>query len=95
MKNGKKVKRRMRVYLLVIAGLLSFFVYKMSYYWPKIFSNYEEKANLDKKYEGLLRDEKSLTTDILKLKDPDYIARYAREKYMYSKDGEVIIKIVE
>ena len=95
MKNGKKVKRRMRIYLLVIVGLLSFFGYKMSYYWPKIFSNYEEKVTLDRQYESLLKDEKSLTTDILKLKDPDYIARYAREKYMYSKDGEVIIKIVE
>ena len=95
MKKNKKVKRRMRVYLLVIVGLLSFFVYKMSYYWPKILSNYEEKQQLDTKYESLLKEEKNLTTDILKLKDPDYIARYAREKYMYSKDGEVIIKIVE
>ena len=95
MKSDKKIKRRMRVYLFVIFGLLSFFVYKMSNYWPKIFSNYEEKTKLDSKYEALLKEEKSLTTDILKLKDPDYIARYAREKYMYSKDGEVIIKIID
>lgn len=95
MKKDKKVKRRMRVYLVVIAGLLSFFVYKMSYYWPKIFNNYEEKKQLDSEYQALLKEEKNLTTDILKLKDPDYIARYAREKYMYSKDGEVIIKIAE
>ena len=95
MKKSKKVKRRMRIYIIAIVGLLSFFAYKMSYYWPKILSNYEEKQQLDKKYESLLKDEKTLTTDILKLKDPDYIARYAREKYMYSKDGEVIIKIVD
>ena len=25
----------------------------------------------------------------------DYIARYAREKYLYSKDGEFILKIPE
>ena len=95
MKKDKKVKRRIRVYLVVIIGLLSFFVYKMSYYWPKIFSNYEEKVILDNQYESLLKEEKKLSTDILKLKDPDYIARYAREKYMYSKDGEVIIKIID
>lgn len=95
MKKDKKFKRRMRVYLIVIASLLSFFMYKMSYYWPKIFSNYEEKVVLDNQYESLLKEEKKLSTDILKLKDPDYIARYAREKYMYSKDGEVIIKIIE
>ena len=95
MKKDKKAKRRMRVYLVVIAGLLSFFAYKMAYYWPKIFDNYEEKAKLDAEYEALLSEEQTLSSDILKLKDPDYIARYAREKYMYSKDGEVIIKIVE
>ena len=95
MKKDKKIKRRMRVYIFVIVGLLSFFVYKMAYYWPKIFSNYEERIQLSNKYEVLLKEEKKLTTDILKLNDPDYIARYAREKYMYSKDGEVIIKIVE
>ena len=33
--------------------------------------------------------------DVDKLQDPDYIARDAREKYLYSKDGEFIIKIPE
>ena len=27
------------------------------------------------------------------LQDKDYLARYAREKYFYSKDGEVIIRM--
>ena len=30
---------------------------------------------------------------VAKLQDPDYVARYAREKYLYSKDGEIIIRI--
>ena len=36
-----------------------------------------------------------LETDVKKLQDPDYVAKYAREKYLYSKDGELIIKIVD
>jgi len=67
----------------------------MFYYWPKIFSNYEEKTKLEKKYEELLKEEETLSGDIIKLKDPDYIARFAREKYLYSKDGEIIIRIME
>lgn len=27
------------------------------------------------------------------MKDPDYLARYARENYQYSKNGEIILKI--
>ena len=39
--------------------------------------------------------EETLSSDIIKLQDPDYIARFAREKYLYSRNGEIIIKIVE
>ena len=31
--------------------------------------------------------------DAKKLQNPDYIARYAREKYSYSKDGEYVLQI--
>lgn len=40
-------------------------------------------------------EEKVLESDIQKLEDPTYVARYAREKYLYSKDGELIIRIQE
>lgn len=95
MKKNKKAMRRIRIYLLVIAGLLGWFGYKMYYYWPKIFKNYDAKAKLEKTYEDLLQEEEILSNDIIKLKDPDYIARFAREKYLYSKNGEIIIRIVE
>ena len=29
------------------------------------------------------------------MQDPEYVARYAREKYMYTKNGEKILKIVD
>ena len=32
-------------------------------------------------------------SEIQRLQDEEYIARYAREKYLYSKNGELIIKI--
>jgi cell division protein DivIC len=95
MKRTKKVNRRIRIYLLTIIGLLGFLGYKMYYYWPKIFSNYQEKQKLENEYNDLLEEEEVLSSDIIKLNDPDYIARFAREKYLYSKDGEIIIRIVE
>lgn len=95
MKKTKKEKRRFRMYLLTIVALISFFGYKMSYYWPRIFANYSEKKELENKYTELLAEEETLSGDILKLQDPNYIARFAREKYLYSKNGEIIIRIVE
>ena len=35
----------------------------------------------------------TLGYNILKLNDPDYIAKYVREKYFYSKEGELILRI--
>ena len=47
--------------------------------------------------EGKLADleeqEEILKTDIQRLEDPEYVAKYAREKYLYSKEGELIIRI--
>ena len=95
MKTSEKAKLRIKIYLTVIALLLGFFGYKMYYYWPKIYSNYHEKQVLEAKYNDLLAEEDTLSDDIVKLQDPDYIARYAREKYLYSKNGEIIIRILE
>ena len=95
MKKSKKSKWRIRIYLLTIIGLLSFLTYKMTNYWPKIYKNYQKKQELQIKYEELLEEEDTLSGDINKLQDPDYIARFAREKYLYSKNGEIIIRIVE
>jgi len=61
----------------------------------QIMQNKEETAELEVQYTELLEEEASLSSEIEKLQDPEYIARYAREKYMYSKDGEKILKFVD
>lgn len=53
----------------------------------------KEKDLLINKLEELEENEKILTDDVEKLKNPEYAARYAREKYLYSKYGEKILKI--
>lgn len=62
--------------------------------WIQIRDNKKETEKLLEKKDALLEEEQSLKSEVSKLKDPDYIARYAREKYMYTKDGEIILKIV-
>lgn len=63
--------------------------------WDKI----NENRKLVKEYElyksELLEEEASLKSEVVKLQDPEYVARYAREKYMYTKDGETILRIVD
>ena len=50
---------------------------------------------LEDNYKKALSEEESLKEEINKLQDPEYMAKYAREKYLYSKDDEIVIKIEE
>ena len=52
-----------------------------------------QKSALKDQIVDLAYQKEVLETDILKLEDPDYIAKYVREKYFYSKDGELILRI--
>ena len=58
------------------------------------FKSKEEKE-FERQLAELKDEEEELKGQVTKLQDPDYIARYAREKYLYSKDGEIIIRIPE
>ncbi len=58
-----------------------------------IMAKYKEKDMLDKELVELKEEEQKLSVDVKKLQNPEYVARYLREKFLYSKDGEYIIKI--
>lgn len=60
----------------------------------QIIYNKNQTKELSAKYTVLLEEEASLTSEVNKLQDPEYKARYAREKYMYTKDGEKILTII-
>ena len=69
--------------------------YTIGKYWFEIFEKYQEKNRLREELVYLKAKEEELKVDANKLQNPDYIARYAREKYLYSKEGEFILKIPE
>lgn len=96
-KKTVKMKRTRRILLLGLGSVAIIITMTLTIgkYWVDIFDKYREKQELEEKLAELQAQEKELKLDANKLQDPDYIARYAREKYSYSKDGEFIIKIPE
>lgn len=96
-KKGTRKKRARRVLLLGFSSLaiIVTMVFTIGKYWVEIYDKYKEKSKLEEQLAKLEAEEKTLKLDADKLQDPDYVARYAREKYLYSKDGEFIIKIPE
>ncbi len=59
----------------------------------KIYDMKNEKRELENQLVDLQEEKEILEGDILRLKDPEYIAKYVREKYFYSKDGEFILRL--
>ena len=94
-KVNKGAKRRIFLWFILFLLLVSYVSYSTFSYWKDIFNNKKETKRLEKKYNDLVSEKEVLETDLQKLQDPDYVAKYAREKYLYSKDGELIIKIVD
>jgi len=94
-KVSKKAKRRFLLLLVCLFGVFTYLIVALTGYWVKIANNRSELKELKTKYTELLDDEEALKSEVTKLQDPDYVARYASEKYLYSKDGMTIIRIVE
>lgn len=90
-----KNKRKRRIFLLggLSISIIAFTTYTTGRYWVQIYDKYQENKKLDKKLNKLKKKEEALKVDVGKMQDADYIARYAREKYLYSKDGEFILSI--
>ena len=97
---GKKKKRRaskskIRAFLSIFAFIFvtGVLVYNCFDTVTKIQEMKKEKENLENQLVTLKEEKEQLETDIMKLEDPDYIAKYVREKYFYSKDGELILRL--
>lgn len=93
MKTSKKEKKRLVIITFSIIGLLTLLVFSVYSDWQLILSNRKEEKELSSKYEYLLDEELKLSGEITKLEDDEYLARYAKEKFMLSKEGNIIIKM--
>ncbi len=93
MKKTKKEKKRLFVISAVIILLIISLVSSVAGDWTKIMKNKSKITSLDKKYNNLLSEEEKLVSEVTKLQDDDYVLRYAKEKFLYSEDGEVIIRM--
>lgn len=92
-KVSKKAKRRVTILTVLLIGLIVGFGASFFSNWATILENKKEASKLNSEYKDLLEKETALKSEVTKLQDPDYVARYAREKYLYSKNGEIIIRI--
>lgn len=90
-----KTKSRMVIFFLVFAVVISTLGFRLFSNIYQINEMKLEKKELEGTLVALSDEKEALEADIARLSDSEYIARYVREKYLYSKPGELIIRINE
>lgn len=91
-KTSKKERKRLFIISIAILILLSLLIGSVYKDWQQILENKKEEITLSQKYDQLLDNEIKLSAEITKLEDDEYLARYAKEKYMLSSKDDIIIK---
>jgi cell division protein DivIC len=89
----RKTRRRVFLILAITIVILVAIISSILRIWFQIAEKNKEKKFLQGEIAKLEDAEGYLRGEVEKLQDPDYVARYAREKYLYSKDGEFTIRI--
>ena len=96
-KSSKKLKRKRmrRIFLvtLVCLAINSYIIYSIGSILTDVYTMKQESKKLNVKLEELKEEEDVLKSEVKKLKDPVYVAKYAREKFFYSGDNEYIIRM--
>ncbi len=95
MERRKTKKERTRLFLItfLIVSLSAFLIKSVFSDWVQIMNNNKQIHALNSQKKTLLDDEASLKAEVTKLENPEYVARYAREKYLYSMPDEIIIRV--
>ena len=95
MKKTKKEKKRLFLISIMLCAMLGILINSVARDWVEILDNNSQIKSLEDEYSNLLTEEEKLKSDVTKLQDSDYIARYAKEKFLYSQEGDLIIRMDE
>ncbi|MFA6327364.1 MAG: septum formation initiator family protein [Bacilli bacterium] len=92
-KASKTTKRRLRLFTIITLIVFVLFVSNVASLYIQIQHSNQKETELVVELNTLKDKTIYLQNEVKKLSDPDYVAKYAREKYLYSKDGEYTIKL--
>ncbi len=91
----KTAKRRLTILTPIVFIAIGYCAFTLVTTIISIYNLNHEEASLKKELTELKGQAKDLKIEIDKLQDKDYVARYARENYLYTKDGEYVIKALD
>ncbi|MEJ8737906.1 septum formation initiator family protein [Erysipelotrichaceae bacterium HCN-30851] len=93
-KRTKRKKHPLKLLIsLIVIGVSGYLFYEASKDVVVMFNLKQEISANNSEIEELTEEKEKLSTQKKKLEDPEYVKRYARDKYLASKDGEQVFKL--
>ena len=79
----------------IYIGISAVLIYTLGMTTYRVVIQKQNLTDLQAQKDKLDEEKKTLANEIELLNDDDYVARYARDNYIFSKDGEEVVKLPE
>ncbi|HEM3703024.1 TPA: septum formation initiator family protein [Streptococcus suis] len=90
----KKQKNRFMAAILVLVMFLFMLpTYNLVSSYRYLQNQEKKLTELENEYSALEKEQEQETAIVAKLQDEEYVAKYVRAKYQYSKEGEFVYNI--
>ena len=90
----RRKKNRFMGWVLILVMLLFILpTYNLVQSYQTLLERRQKLVELQEKYDELSKEKEYQENLSKRLKDDDYAAKYARAKYFYAKEGEIIYNI--
>ncbi|RGI28499.1 septum formation initiator family protein [Melissococcus sp. OM08-11BH] len=86
-------RRRLTVMFVLAFGLFTFMGINLFRNGQHLLSLQQNHTEVKKEYAKVKTEKKDLENEVKLLKDPEYVEKFARAKYFYSKEGEQVYSI--
>lgn len=79
----------------IYVGISAVLIYTLTISVFRVIERRQNYVSLSEKKAELEKEKAELAKTVDLLSDEDYVVRYAREHYIFSKDGEEVVKLPE
>jgi len=77
----------------VYVGVAAVLIYTLVMSGTRVIKQKQEYDQLVTRRDELLQEKKELSKEVELLSDDDYVVIYARDNYIFSKDGEEVVRL--
>lgn len=93
---AKKRQPRYKKFIgFIYVGIAAILIYTVGTNTYRVFEQQQKYNQLEARKSKLEDEKKALAKTIDLLSDEDYVVRYARENYIFSKEGEEVVRLPE